>query len=102
MSNVKFVYSSISNKRYKQLRSLNHIAVQSVVFIAGVSTSCLMMILSAILFSRWDLAAIFLLGLALTAVIIIAPILLNIALATIIKRIKFAKLYKKASKYSRG
>lgn len=99
--NVKFDYSSISGKRYKQLRFLNDISVRSVLFLVGVGTSCLIMVLGAILFSRWDLAATFLLGLALTAVIVIAPVLLNLALDTIIKRVKFAKLYKKASKGSR-
>jgi glucose uptake protein GlcU len=100
--NVKFGFSSISGNCYKQLRSLNHIFIQSVMCLAGVGGLCLIMVLGAILFSRWDLAARFLLGLALTALIIIVPILLNIVLDTLLKRVRFAKLYKKAFKGSRG
>ncbi|MBT3505686.1 MAG: hypothetical protein HN475_07965 [Piscirickettsiaceae bacterium] len=100
--NVKFDYSSISGKRYKQLRSLNRISVQIVLFLTGVATACLMMVLMTILFNRWNLAATFLFGLALTAVIIIMPILFNLVLSTILKRIKFARLYKKLPKVQRN
>jgi len=100
--NVKFDYSSISGKRYKQLRSLNRISVQIVLFLTGVGTACLMMVLMTILFNRWNLAATFLFGLALTAVIIIMPILFNLVLSTILKRIKFARLYKKLPKVQRN
>jgi putative flippase GtrA len=100
--NVKFDYSSISGKRYKQLRSLNRISVQSVLFLTGVGTACLMMVLMTILFNRWNLAATFLFGLALTTVIIIIPILFNLVLSTILKRIKFARLYKKLPKVQRN
>jgi hypothetical protein len=99
---VKFDYSSISGKRYKQLRSLNRISVQIVLFLTGVATACLMMVLMTILFNRWNLAATFLFGLALTAVIIIMPILFNLVLSTILKRIKFARLYKKLPKVQRN
>jgi hypothetical protein len=100
--NVKFDFSLISGKCYKQLRSLNQLCIQSVMCLVGVSGFCLIMVSGVILFSRWDLAARFLLGLALTALISIVPILLNIALDILLKRIRFAKLYKKASIGSRG
>ena len=95
---VKFDYSSISAKRYKQLRFLNAISVQCVRLLVGAGTLCFIMVFGTILFNHWDLAATFLFGLALIAVIIIGPALLNLVLGMIIKRVKFAKLYKKASK----
>lgn len=95
---MKFSYYSISSKRYKQLRFLNYIIILCVRFLAGAGTLCLIMVIGTVLFNRWDLAATFLFGLALTAVIIIAPILLNLTLGTVIKRVRFARLYKKASK----
>jgi len=95
--NMKFSYSSVSSKRYKQLRLLNYITIQSAMLFAYIGLLCFILFFGTLLFGHWDLAATFLFGLALTAIVILAPILLNLVLSNMIKQIRFAKIYKKAS-----